>query len=217
MIKVDLHTHSSASPDGGISPEQYAKALSDGQLDCIAITDHNSVDLAQSLHKSLGDQIIVGEEIMTSEGELIGLFLHSFVMPHQTAEATAKSIKAQGGIVYVPHPLETVRKGLPKSVLDDIAELVDVVEVHNGRAVFQNRGPHAATWARLNRKEIAASSDAHGHKGLGSAYTQMSESPTASNIVKLLETARFVTNRPPLRALLYPKIHRLKKKFGVNR
>ena len=217
MIKVDFHTHSSASPDGGISPEQYAKALSDGQLDCIAITDHNSVDLAQSLHKSLGDQIIVGEEIMTSEGELIGLFLHSFVMPHQTAEATAKSIKAQGGIVYVPHPLETVRKGLPKSVLDSIAELVDVVEVHNGRAVFQNRGPQAATWARLNRKEIAASSDAHGHKGLGSAYTQISEQPTASNIVKLLKTARFVTNRPPLKALLYPKLHRLRKKFGVNK
>ena len=217
MIKVDFHTHSSASPDGGVTPEQYTKALSEGQLDCIAITDHNSVDLAQSLHKSLGDQIIVGEEIMTSEGELIGLFLHSFVMPHQTAEATAKSIKAQGGIVYVPHPLETVRKGLPKSVLDDIAELVDVVEVHNGRAVFQNRGPQAATWARLNRKEIAASSDAHGHKGLSSAYTQMSEQPTAGNIIKLLKTARFVTNRPPLRALLYPKMHRLRKKLGANK
>ena len=106
---------------------------------------------------------------------------------------------------------------MTNSFLDDLAEWVAVVEVQNGRAVFQNRGPHAATWARLNRKEIAASSDAHGHKGLGSAYTQMSESPTASNIVKLLETARFVTNRPPLRALLYPKIHRLKKKFGVNR
>lgn len=217
MIKVDLHTHSSASPDGGITPEGYAKALSDGQLDYIAITDHNSVDLAQSLHKSLGEQIIVGEEIMTSEGELIGLFLHSFVMPHQSAEATAKSIKAQGGIVYVPHPLETVRKGLSKSVLDSIAELVDVVEVHNGRAVFQNRGPQAATWARLNRKEIAASSDAHGHKGLGSAYTQMSEQPTASNIIKLLKTARFVTNRPPLKALLYPKIHRLRKKLRPNK
>lgn len=217
MIKVDLHTHSSASPDGGITPEGYAKALSDGQLDYIAITDHNSVDLAHSLHKSLGDKIIVGEEIMTSEGELIGLFLHSFVMPHQSAEATAKSIKAQGGIVYVPHPLETVRKGLSKSVLDDIAELVDVVEVHNGRAVFQNRGPQAATWARLNRKEIAASSDAHGHKGLGRAYTQVSEQPSSSNILKLLKTARFVTNRPPLKALLYPKLHRLRKKFGANK
>jgi len=213
MFKIDLHTHSEASPDGGITSEQYAKALADGQLDFIAITDHNSVEMAQTLHKSLGNQIIVGEEIMTLEGELIGLFLNSFVMPHQSAEATAKSIKAQGGIVYVPHPFETVRKGLSKSVLDDIAELVDIVEVHNGRAVFQNRGPQAATWARLNCKEMAASSDAHGPKGFGSAYTQVSNHPSASNIVELLGTARIVTNRPPLKALLYPKMHRLRKKL----
>lgn len=214
MIKIDLHTHSSASPDGGITPEQYAKALETGLLDSIAITDHNSVDLALSLNKSLGNQIIVGEEIMTREGELIGLFLQKLVAPGQSVEATAKAIKAQGGIVYVPHPLETVRKGLKQSALDDITEIVDVVEVQNGRAAFQNRGPQAATWARLNRKVMAASSDAHGYKGMGTTYTQIAAMPSANNVIGLLAKGRLTVGRPPLYTLFNPLAHRLHKMLG---
>jgi len=217
MFKIDLHTHSVASPDGGIKTEQYARALEDDQFDCIAVTDHNTIEVARSLHESLGERIIIGEEITTHEGELIGLFLKQTILPGQSALTTAKAIKAQGGIVYVPHPFETVRKGVSEASLNQITELVDIVEVHNGRAVFQNRGPQATMWARLNRKVVAASSDAHGHKGLGATYTLVSELPTVENIVKLLKKAQFVTNRPPLRTLIYPKLHRLHKNLGRNR
>ncbi len=217
MIKIDLHTHSIASPDGGIKPEHYDRALESGQLDCIATTDHNTIDVACSLHDSLGKHIIVGEEITTTNGELIGLFLKRSVAPRQSILATAQAIKAQGGLVYIPHPFETLRKGVSEASLNQIAELVDIVEVHNGRAVFQNRSPQAAAWARMNRKAVAASSDAHGHKGLGGTYTLVAELPTAQTLVKLLKKGRFVTNRPPLRTLLYPKIHRLHKRLSRTR
>ena len=91
MIKVDLHTHSSASPDGGIMAEQYMQIIKSAQLNCVAITDHNRVDLALELRKTLGERIIVGEEINTTEGELIGLFLTQNVEPGQSPEATAKA------------------------------------------------------------------------------------------------------------------------------
>lgn len=213
MIKIDLHTHSSASKDGGIRPDEYASALEEGEFDFIAITDHDTITAAVSLNEALGNRIIVGEEISTTKGEIIGLFLKEVVNPGQTPEATVKAIKSQGGLVYIPHPFETVRSGLSEKELSKIADEVDIVEVHNGRAVFQNRGPKAATWATLNRKAQAASSDAHGYKGLGTTYTQVKEKPNKTNLVKLLKTARFETNRPPLRSLLYPKYNRLSKRF----
>lgn len=214
MLKIDLHTHSMASPDGGVKPEQYAQIIEDGSLDYVAITDHDRIDMAERLHAMLGDKIIVGQEISSRDGELIGLFLKKSVSPGQSALATAKAIKNQGGLVYVPHPFETVRKGLSEQALDKISDVVDIIEVHNGRAVFQNKGPQAATWAKLSLIPMAASSDAHGYKGLGTTYTLVANSPTARNLPDQLAHARFSTNRPPLRTLLYPKFHRLKKKVS---
>lgn len=211
MIKVDLHTHSTASPDGGITAEQYAQLLEDGVLDCIAVTDHNTIDLAQQLHATHGDKIIVGEEITTSQGELVGLFLTRAVPAGLSLSETVKAIKDQGGLVYLPHPFETVRKGVSEADLNAIADHIDIVETYNGRAVAQNKGPQATVWARVHQKPGAASSDAHGVKGVGTAYTTVTELPTAKNLVAQLATAHRVMERPPLHSLLYPKLHRLRR------
>jgi len=213
MIKIDLHTHSYASKDGGISKNQYVEIIKNKILDYIAVTDHDTIDAALELHKILGDHIIVGEEITTKEGEIIGLYLNTSVKPHMTARDTALAIKKQGGLVYIPHPFETVRKGLKKDTLYDIAELVDIVEVYNGRAVFQNKAPEALTWARLQKKSIAASSDAHGYKGIGRTYSTISKKPTCTTLCDMLNSAHFSTKKPPATSLLYPKINRLKKRF----
>lgn len=212
MYKVDLHTHSSASPDGGISSEQYAHALSTGMLDLIAITDHNRIDYAQVVQQELGDKIIVGEEIMTTAGEIVGLYLSTVIQPGLSPEETIRQIKAQNGLVYIPHPFETVRKGLHPQILDQLSDHIDIIEVCNGRAFLQNRGAQAVVWARLNKVARAASSDAHGLRGLGKTYTGFSQLPTQLTLVQDLISATPMTNRPSLRALLYPKYHRLRKK-----
>ncbi len=218
MFKIDLHTHSSASPDGGLTQAHYDKVFSSGLLDCCAITDHNRIDNAVALQRALGpSRIIIGEEIMTTVGEIIGLFLERPVLAGQTPLETAKAIKAQNGVVYIPHPFETVRKGLPKKALDEIASLVDIVEVHNGRAWLQNRGAQAAAWAKLHHKLRAASSDAHGYRGLGSGITVLTEIPTRQNFKKLLSKAHLQTRPPHLRSLLYPKLHRLSRKLGIKK
>ncbi len=211
MYKVDLHTHSVASRDGGITSAQYRQIIEDGSLDFIAITDHNKIDQAIELHKALGDCIIVGEEINAYEGEIIGLFLNERVPRDMSALETAQAIKKQGGLVYIPHPFETVRRGIPKSTLEQIIDMVDIIEVFNGRAVFQNKGPEATTMARLNNKPGAASSDAHGVKGLSTAYSQIKHKPTINNLAQQLLTAHLTMNRPPLKTLLYPKANRIRK------
>ncbi len=216
MYKVDLHSHSVASLDGGISPEQYAKILETESLDYIAITDHDRVDFALGLNKALGDKIIVGEEITTSQGELIGLYLKEVVKPGQSAEATAHAIHNQGGLVYVPHPFETVRKGITKETLESIAELIDIVEVHNGRAVFQNFSPQAAAWEKTHGKAGASSSDAHGYRGLGYSYSILKEKPARGSLTESLTMMNLAHRHAPLTTLLYPKLNRLKKSLGFK-
>lgn len=217
MFKVDLHTHSEASPDGGITAQQYAHALSSGMLDMIAITDHNSVSYAQDVQSQLGDKVIVGEEIMTADGEIVGLYLKEVIEPGLSAQETCRRIKAQHGLVYIPHPFETVRKGLHPAKLEEIQKLVDIIEVCNGRAIRQNHGSKAVVWSKLNRVPGAASSDAHGIRGLGRTFTRCKQLPTKSTLVDQIGAATLITERPTVRALLYPKYHRARRKLGGKR
>lgn len=212
MYKVDLHTHSVSSHDGGITAAQYKQAIRSKVIDVVAITDHNSISFAQALKQELGPSIIVGEEIMTSGGEIIGLFLSQRVPAGLTPRQTIKHIKDQGGFVYIPHPFETVRKGLHPVILDEIIDFVDIIEICNGRAFFQNKSQQAVVWGRVNNKLGAASSDAHGVRGLGTTYTSTPEKPTQANLLELLKSGVPITARPSVRALLYPKVNRLRKK-----
>jgi predicted metal-dependent phosphoesterase TrpH len=216
MYKVDLHTHSMASPDGGIDPEQYANALQSEMLDFIAITDHDRIDFALGLNKALGNKIIVGEEITTADGEIIGLFLTRLVEPGLRAIDAAHNIRDQGGLVYIPHPFETVRKGITMQTLDEIADIVDIIEVHNGRALLQNYGPKAAAWAKSHGKAGASSSDAHGYAGLGNSYSIISEPASRGALVSSLSMQNLSQRRPPLYSLLYPKLNRTLKKMGLK-
>jgi predicted metal-dependent phosphoesterase TrpH len=214
MFKVDLHTHSVASPDGSTLLSHYKQVLESGLLDFIAITDHDHIDFALQAQTQLGERIIVGQEITTSAGEIIGLFLTKLIQPGLTPLETVEAIKSQNGLVYVPHPFETVRHGLSAQTLNEIADSVDIIEVHNGRAIFQNRGPQAAAWAKLHHRIRAASSDAHGRKGLGHAYTETQVSLNRNNFMDAVGRGRLITARPPLSTLLYPKLNRLRKKVG---
>jgi predicted metal-dependent phosphoesterase TrpH len=213
MFKVDLHTHSIASPDGGITKHQYQQILDAGTLDAVAVTDHNSAEFALELWKELGNRVIVGEEIMSSHGEIIGLYLTETIPGGLSPLDTIRSIKDQGGLVYIPHPFETIRKGMSPQALEEIAEYIDIMEVCNGRAFMQNRSSQAVVWTRLNHKVGAASSDAHGIKGIGKTFSSLAELPVKENLVTLLEHGVLRTGTPSPFALLYPKYHRLRKRL----
>ena len=214
MFKIDLHTHSIASHDGGITSAQYEKALHSGVLDCVAITDHNTIDFAMHMHLALGEHIIVGEEIMTDAGEIIGLYLSKPIASGLSPLETIKQINDQNGLVYIPHPFETVRKGLPPNILDELADQIDIVEIFNGRAFVQNRNAQAAVWTKLNHITGVASSDAHGIRGLGKTFTSIAEVPTRNNFLQLLAGGTPIAAKPTVRGLLYPKYHRIRKKLA---
>lgn len=212
-IKLDLHVHTKASRDSGMEPETVVKIIASGALDIIAITDHNTIELAQKLNRKLGRQIIVGEEVMTVDGEIIGLFLEYPIEAGLSALETCQQIKKQGGLVYIPHPFETRRKGLQAKSLKQIAHHVDIVEIYNGRTL-QNKSAAAIQWATENRAAPAASSDAHGIFGIGRTYMLLKDYPDPKTLVPMLKKAEAIKRRPSPLAYLEPFKSRVARRFG---
>jgi predicted metal-dependent phosphoesterase TrpH len=212
--KIDLHTHSIISRDGGITVAQFEQILTRRLLDCVAITDHNEISLALKLQQQLGDKIIVGEEISTSDGEMIGLFLKARIIPGQTALQTAKAIHAQGGLVLIPHPLETFRKGLQKQTLEELHEMIDIVETFNARARFRGKAQEAEAIVSKFGLPSCANSDAHGYYGMGTAFSKVSKIPTKQTLKKLLQEANFKKSYAPFWTYLYPAVNRVRNKFS---
>lgn len=213
--KLDLHSHSIISHDGGITKDGYKTLLDKGIIDCIAITDHNETSLAQALQKDFGERIIVGEEIATMEGEIIGLFLQEKIPSGKSGEETIKHIQEQGGIVYIPHPFETNRQGMQNETLEKLSQFIAIMEVCNGRGFLRGKPNDALAFAASHKLAMAASSDAHSAMGAGTAYSVVSSMPTRETLVTLLQNGTLVTRYAPLITLLSPAINRWKKKFFV--
>lgn len=215
MPKIDLHTHTWASPDGGLLPKHFEAAFARGLLDYVAITDHNTITAAQQLQRRFGKRIIVGEEISTREGDLIGLYLTQAVPAGLSAREAVQRIKAQGGLVYVPHPFERLRKSGGTAMLTVLSGTIDILETHNGRIFLRRPNDLAAAYAAQHALPAAASSDAHGFAGWGGTYTTLSQPPTRDTLCALLSGAMLSKGRPGARMLLYPTANRLRKRLNL--
>jgi predicted metal-dependent phosphoesterase TrpH len=212
MYLTDLHTHSISSYDGGLSLKQYSHCLETDALNFIAITDHNRIDFALQAKNQLGDRIIVGEEIMTNQGEVIGLFLNKVIPPGLELSEAIILIKEQKGLVYIPHPFETIRKGVQEEELLKVIDKVDIIEAFNGRAFAQNHSRKIVEFANKYKLPCAASSDAHGLKGLAKTYMEFDGLPTAQNLTNLVANCKITYSKPGFRAILYPSYNKLLKR-----
>ena len=105
LVRVDCHLYTVASGDAVTTLDQLAERAAAERLDVVFITDHNEISAAAAA-SDLGVRVIVGEEIRTPDGDIIGLFLTErvpYVLP--VAEVVAR-IRSQGGLVYAPHPFD---------------------------------------------------------------------------------------------------------------
>ena len=199
---ADLHSHSSASFDSLADPvKMMAKAVRVG-LTHLAITDHERIDGALRARDvaPAGLTLIVGQEVRTSAGDLIGLFLERAVPPGLSPVETAAAIHEQGGLVGLPHPFDRYRSsGGDKAAADagiaSLAAAVDYVEIHNARA-YGSANPLAAAFAKEHGIPGVASSDAHSVTELAVAYTVLDGSfSNAAELKALLPPASLVTGR----------------------
>ena len=173
LIEVDLHMHTDHSGDCATPVDVLINTARDRGLGAIAITDHNEVSgalEARKLAEELGDiKVIVAEEVKTAEqGEVIGLFLEEKIPKGLTMAETIAEIRAQGGLVYVPHPFDRFHSVPDYEHLLDIVEEIDLLEVFNPRVAVTSFNEEAVRFAAKYRIIPAAGSDSHVAQGLGS-------------------------------------------------
>ena len=194
LVRVDCHLHTVASGDAVTTLEQLAERAAQESLDVVCITDHNETAAAvTAADRDLGVRIIVGEEIRTPDGDIIGLFLTErvpYVLP--VADVVAR-VRAQGGLVYAPHPFDQDRSSLGR-VLPGLcaAGAVDIVEVFNAKTEAQVPNERAAALATAYALPGGAGSDAHDPAGVGAAYLEMPDFDGPGEFLAALASARVV-------------------------
>lgn len=199
---ADLHTHSRASFDSLASPESLVRTAARHGLTHLAVTDHDRIDGALEARRAAADlapevTVIIGEEVRTTDGDLICLFLEEAIPPGLPAEEAIARARGQGALVGVPHPFDRFRGSLLRDArMERLAAQVDWIETHNARVAVGNGNQLAAEFALEHHLPGIAVSDAHSSFEVGVAYTALDGDPaTAAGLLAALRTAELVTGR----------------------
>jgi predicted metal-dependent phosphoesterase TrpH len=176
LFKADFHIHSKYSMDCKTSLEKIIQTCQKKNINCIALTDHGSIEGALKLKDMAPFYVIVGEEVLTTEGEIMGLFLQEKVPSGFSMEESIRRIKAQGGLLCAQHPYDKIRAdSLKAEVMKKIADQIDMVEVFNARNLMKKSSEHAALFAKEHHLPGTAGSDAHAAYEIGNAYVELPE------------------------------------------
>jgi predicted metal-dependent phosphoesterase TrpH len=192
-LRLDLHNHTALSPDGLLSPRELLVEAAARGISCIAITDHNTVDGALQAAALAGSdpslpRVIPGIELSTEAGEVIGLYITEKIPAHLPITEAIKRIRAQGGLVYLPHPYDWPRRGaVDPRQRERVAAQSDIIEVVNGRSLGPWCSRKAYRLARRLDKPQGAGSDAHRAAEVGLVYVLVDALPTRETLVPLLE------------------------------
>ena len=187
-VRVDLHSHTMWSGDSTTMPDELATSIVESGIDVLCITDHNAIAGAVELADRLPCRVVVGEELRTASGEIIGLFLTERVPSGVGHVEAARAIRGQGGLVYVPHPFDPMRRNLSEPALRELAELglIDAIEVHNSKTSLASLNRRAREFAAEFGLAAGAGSDAHVPDAIGSAFVEMPDFSTAAEFLTAL-------------------------------
>jgi predicted metal-dependent phosphoesterase TrpH len=176
LLKADLHVHTQYSLDCNTPLEKIADRCIEKGIDCIAIADHGTAEGALRLKETAPLIVIVAEEILTPHGEIMGMFLKETIPSGLSVAETITRIKAQDGLVCIPHPFDILRKSaLQSDIIEEIADQIDIIEVLNARAMLPQNAAKARAFARKHNIVPGAGSDAHTLREIGNAYVEMPE------------------------------------------
>ena len=171
-VRVDLHVHTSASFDCRTPPAKLWERCRALGLGPVFVTDRDTIAAAEELTRVHPREVVMGQEVTTTDGEIIGLFLTELVPRGLNASQAVERIRAQGGLVYLEHPYDHSRRCLDESIIERVAAYVDIVEVFNGRS-DQASNRRAEELCVILRAAPGAGSDAHTLAEIGSVQVEM--------------------------------------------
>lgn len=209
LVAIHVHTDVSACSESPV--EKIADYCKQHEIGAIGITDHNETEGALRLREiAPWLDVIVGEEVSTREGEIIGLFLRDKIEPAQGLRETCEQIKAQGGLVYLPHPMDKFKIHRVRGKhLQGAMDLIDIVEVYNAKVSMNVYNDRARRLAELNHKIGAVGSDSHYVSSIGSALNIMEPFDGALDFLDKLSRAEFRTGAASLLATWWVRARKL--------
>lgn len=198
-VRVDCHLHTSLSGDAVTSIDQLAERVAHEHLDVVFITDHNvTAGAVAAAERGIGARIIIGEEIRTRDGDVIGLFLTERIPYVLPLDEVIGLIKAQCGLIYLPHPFDAGRSSLgPVAIELCDAGRADIIEVFNAKIEDQLVNRRAADLAARFGLPGGAGSDAHDPEGIGAAYLEMPDFDGPADFLAALPQATIIGEYRP--------------------
>jgi predicted metal-dependent phosphoesterase TrpH len=186
-IKVAIHLHTDYSFDSNIPPEALVEHAEREGVDVVAVTDHDTVDGALAVRNLDGVRVIVGEEISSCDGHILGLFLEETIPPGLSGSETIERIHDQGGLALAAHPLATLCRDSLQGALASLSGLLDGIEIHNAQNPLPWEDWRAARFARKRGLPGFAGCDTHVRGRLAPAWQVM---PAFSTPAEFLERLR---------------------------
>ncbi len=217
-INVELHCHTYHSSDSLMLPQQILQACDRRGIDRVAITDHNSIAGARETAALAPDRVIIGEEILTTEGEILGYFVQEEIPKGLPPMDVVERLKAQGAVISIAHPFDLTR-GCRWSMetLETLFPHIDALEVLNARCWNDQPNDQAADIVRIAGLHGTAGSDAHAPAEVGRAYLSLPAFSDADSFKEALAHARIIGRRSVPLVHLYSRYATWRKRLGWTR
>lgn len=216
-LKTVFHVHTDYSDDSDNSIEHLLDAAARCGVDVLAVTDHDTLDGAWALADVApsGLTIIVGQEISTVDGHLIGLFLHEAIAPNLPVRAAAREVHRQGGLVVVPHPFNVMFGcGLCEAVYE-IVDLIDIVEVSNAQNLLPFPNSKARQFATFSELPMLVGTDSHHCDSLCASYQFLPYFNSPTSFLTAVDQALLVPGRHSLGYFAHSAIVVLRNCLGL--
>lgn len=194
LVRVLVHCHSLYSRDSLMSLQEIIAGCRQHSIQVIALTDHDTIEGAVELKKIAfaGLRVILGEEITTAQGDMIGLFLQERIRPTLSVEKTISIIHEQGGIAILPHAFDRLRsKAMGAKVTALLTTSIDAIETFNARCVFSGDNIRAQEFALQKNIQGVSGCDAHTYNELGNAIGTMNDFINPGEFLESLKEARW--------------------------
>ncbi|MHC1784937.1 MAG: PHP-associated domain-containing protein [Anaerolineaceae bacterium] len=186
-LKVDFHCHSVYSPDSLSSLRDLEKWGRKAGLDRLVITDHNTIRGALEAVRLNPEFFIAGEEIKTTRGELLAVYVKEEVPKNLTPQEAIRRLKKQSAFISVSHPYDEFR-GWECSELEEMAGEIDAVEVWNSRCFTVEMNNKAGQFAREFHLGGTVGSDAHTLPEVGSSCLELPEFNDADSLRAVIKS-----------------------------
>ncbi len=196
MLKADLHIHTKYSMDCDTPLEKIIERCLGIGINCIAIADHGTIEGALKMKELSPFTIIVAEEILTTQGEIMGMFLTENIPSGLSVEQTISEIRKQNGLVNIPHPFDSIRPtALGEKLVEEIVAQIDILEVFNSRNLLSPHSISAPDFACKHGLAQSAGSDSHTLGEIGNAYVEMPEFSGKDDFLQALAQGRIYGHR----------------------